>query len=627
MVSALTGSIPSRLVAESGLRFHEPDVLTTRAEDGSVFLRCARALEPRPNSLLAWLQRWAAVHPARAILAERDAHGEWRSITYEQAWSAVRSLGTSLSRLGAHGGRPVAILSENSIEHALMTWAAHHAGVPVAPISPAYSLADGPLGRLVAASKVVDPWVVFVQDARRFARAIEAIGVPHRRVIAVEHASQDMSAFATLAQQEADPALDDALSGRDPDHAAKYMFTSGSTGVPKAVVVTHGMLTAAVQSGAQVFENGPSDPMTQVDWLPWHHTMGGNVVLGRLLKFGGTLYIDQGKPVPGRFETTLANLRDVAPTFLFNVPAGYAMLVAEFERDSDFARHVFSRLEYAYFSGASLPEDVYARFQAAAQEAVGREVTIGTAFAATETTGAVIARTWHTPQTACIGLPLPGAEIKLVPDALFADRYELRVRGPGVFSAYLRAPEQSAASFDEAGFYRLGDAVQFVDPSRPEQGLLFAGRFTEDFKLANGTWVRTTAMRAELLEACGSAVRELVLVGEGRASIACLAWLDPQACRREAGLEAHTPEAEVAQAPAIRALLAKALDAFNRGKSAATSRIEALVVSTEPLSSEHYELTDKGSVNQRAVIARRAHSIHSMYATPPGEGVIVARRC
>jgi feruloyl-CoA synthase len=590
--------------------------------DGTMVLRSPRSLDRHPHSVLAWLEHWAAQRPQSTLLAQRDARGEWRTLGYAQALAAVRSIATALRRVGASQYRPLAILSENSIEQALITWGAQYAGVPVAPISPAYALARGELARLRGVSALVKPWVVFAQERARFARAIEAIGVPAARVVTVDQPVEGGVRFADWLDTPPDADVDAAHATLDPTLPAKYMFTSGSTGVPKAVVITHGMLAAAQQQSAQMVVGEPADPMVQVDWLPWHHVMGGNVVLNRVLRFGGTLYLDEGKPLPGRFEHTLANLREVAPTYYFNVPAGYAMLVEEFERDPAFARHMLSRLEFAYFAGASLPRDIHDRFQQAALRAVGKRIAIGTAYAATETTAAVMMRTWAADDTSCIGLPVPGCELKLIPDTTLPGRYELRARGPNVSGRYLDAPDLTAAAFDDEGFYRLGDAVRFVDPQRPAAGLLFAGRFAEDFKLGNGSWVRTGALRTQLLNACAPLLREAVIVGEGRDSVGALAWPDVAACRALSGVPHNIDDAALMRHSAVLAELSRRLGAANEGQTASTSRVERFALQTEPPSMDGYELTDKGSINRRAVTERRAASVAELY-TEPAPGHIV----
>ena len=435
--------------------------------------------------------------------------------------------------------------------------------------------------------------MVFVQDGRRFAAALEEVGLPASQVIAVDHVPAGAIAFSDAVRESAPEDADAIHDALPRDLPAKYMFTSGSTGVPKAVVVTHGMLAAAQQITAQVVAQRPDGPMVQVDWLPWHHVMGGNVVLGRLLRFGGTLYIDDGRPLPGRFAQTLANLREVAPTYYFNVPAGYAMLVEELERDEGFARHFLSNLEFAYFSGASLPQEVHDRFQQVALRTVGRPVVIGTAYAATETTAAVMLRTWASEHSSCVGLPLPGCELKLVPDPTLPGRYELRVRGPNVFRRYLGQDVESPGR-DEEDFYRGGDAVRFVDADEPAAGLQFGGRLSEDFKLANGTWVRTAALRQRLLDAGAPLVREAVVLGEGREWVGALVWV-------------------VSDSPGLRDQLATVLKKVNGDVTAASLRIARVVIESEPLSSAAYELTDKGSVNVRAVAERRGASVQALF--------------
>ncbi|MEX3937546.1 AMP-binding protein [Paraburkholderia phymatum] len=606
--------------------FREPAVEIERRNDGTLIVKSGPPLPPTRSCTTDWLEHWASVRPASPMLVQRNREGAWESWSVSEVWRAVRAIATALLSHGASQSAPLVILSENSSAQALMTWGALYAGVPVAPVSPAYSLmgSDGNFRRLTDAVSLVKPHLVFVEDARRFADALAALGVPPERVIAVEHAAPGMLPFASLASTAIDPDVEARHRELPGSLPAKYMFTSGSTGMPKAVVQSRSNLAAAQEMAARVFEKDPDEQPVYLEWLPWHHVMGGNIVLNRILRFGATLYIDEGKPLPARFDQTLKNLGDVAPSLYFNVPAGLAMLVAALERDERFARHFFSRLKYVYYGGAVLSRDLYDRFQQLAVRTTGERVVLTSVFGATESSGPAVTQYWAVDDVGCIGLPVSDVALKLLEDPNLPGRYEMRIKGPNIIERYLDAPEKTAAAFDEEGFYMLGDAVRFVDPERPVAGLRFAGRFAEDFKLANGTWVRTAALRTRLIDACSPLVKEAVIAHDGADTLGTLAWLDVGACAKALPELAGIGSGELVRHPVLLQELEKRLAAVNAGQKGASMRIERLMLLEEPPSMQHYEVTDKGSINQRAVIERRRARVDELFAAPCQKHVVVS---
>ena len=606
--------------------FREPTVDIEKRGDGTLIVKSGPPLPPTRACTTDWLEHWASVRPTRAMLVQRNREGAWESWSVGEVWHAIRSLATAFLWHGASQSAPIVILSENSSAQALVTWGALYAGVPVAPVSPAYSLmgGSGNYKRLTDAVSLVKPHLVFVENAQRYAGALAALGVPPERVIAVEHAAPGMLSFASLANTAIDPDVEvrhRALSG---DLAAKYMFTSGSTGMPKAVVQSRRNLAAAQEMTARVFEKDPDDQPVYLEWLPWHHVMGGNIVLNRILRFGATLYIDEGKPLPERFEQTLRNLADVAPSLYFNVPAGLTMLVSALERDELFAQHFFSRLKYVYYGGAVLSRDLYDRFQQIAVRTTGERVVLTSVFGATESSGPAVTQYWAVDDVGCIGLPVSDVTLKLIEDPHLPGRYEMRIKGPNIIERYLDAPEKTAAAFDEEGFYMLGDAVRFVDSERPVAGLRFAGRFAEDFKLANGTWVRTAALRTRLIDACSPLVKEAVIAHDGADTVGTLAWPDLGACAKLLPALAGLGAAELVRHPLLLEELARRLAAVNAGQKGASMRIERLMLLDEPPSMQHYEVTDKGSINQRAVNERRKHCVDDLFAAPCAQHVVAS---
>jgi feruloyl-CoA synthase len=592
---------PSRItVAEAG-----PD-----ADHGSLLLRSAEPLGRYPRTVLDSARAWARVDPDRVLAAEREGSGEWRICRYGGAMAAADSIGQALLDRGLGPDRPLLVLSGNSVDHLVVTLGAMSAGIPVAPVSPAYSLQSHDHTRLRQIAALTDPGAVFADHAEGHGPALDAVvGVSAGRAMPVIVSSGRRAGALQLGDLEATtpgPALAAASAAVTPDSLAKILFTSGSTGAPKGVLNTHRMLAANQQMIRQVWPFLAAEPPVIVDWLPWSHTFGGNHNLNMVLTNGGTVYIDGGRPVPALFGQTVRNLADVPPTVYFNVPAGYAQLVPALEADPDFAGRFFGRLRLMFNAAAALPAALRDRLGELAIRTTGHSVPVTGSWGATETGPAVTTAHFAFSDARCIGAPLPGAEVKLVPAE---EAYEIRVKGPMVTPGYYGRPDLTAAAFDAEGFYRSGDAAALADPDDPDAGLVFRGRLAEDFKLTSGTFVRVGAVRTALLSAA-PLLSDAVITGEDRSFACALAWLN---------------QAQVAGRPAdqVRQALAAALARHNQSAGSA-ARIERLILLDEPAGLDAGEITDKGYINQRQVLRRRAGLVERLYADPPPAEVIVA---
>ncbi len=599
--------------------FAKVRVTAEQAGDGALLLRSADELGDYPVTVLHSLRAWARADPDHPLIAERGPDGEWRAVGYAAAVAAADAIGQALIERGLGPARPLLILSGNGVSHLLMTLGALTAGVPVAPVSVAYSLQSKDHARIRAISELITPGAAYADDAGAFWAALDAVG----DVPAIIGAGARPGA-ATLAELRA-TAPGDAVSGAfatlTPDVIAKILFTSGSTGAPKGVLNTHRMMAANQQMIRQAWPFLADERPVIVDWLPWSHTFGGNHNLNMMIANGGTLYVDAGRPVPGLFAQTLANLADVPPTVYFNVPAGYAQLVPALEGDAELAARFFSRLRLLFNAAAALPAGLRARLVAlAARHAPDRYVPVTGSWGATETAPAVTSANFPFTDARCIGAPLPGALVKLAPAQ---DAYEIRVQGPNVTPGYFARPDLTAGAFDADGFYRTGDAVAFAVPGDPDAGLVFRGRIAEDFKLGTGTFVRAGAVRAALLSAV-PVLSDAVIAGEDRDFAAALAWLNPAEARGLLGRDPEQAVGEVVTDPDLLRLVAGALAAHNEGQGSA-ARVARLLIMTRPASLDAGEVTDKGYVNQHKVLSERAALVELLYADPAAEGVVPAR--
>jgi feruloyl-CoA synthase len=587
-----------------------------RRADGAIFVRPRQELGLYPMKLTERLAHFARQTPDRVFIAERDANGHWRKVSYVEAFAAAKTIGAALIARGLAPERPLMILSGNDVDHALLALACLHVGQPYSPISPAYSTV-GDFAKLSHIAERLTPSLVFASDGAVFAAALAVAATDGAEIVVARNPPPGRSAtlFAELLGFRADDeAVGRAHGAVRGDDVAKILFTSGSTSLPKGVINTQSMLTANQEMIANYFRFLRDDPPVLVDWLPWNHTFGGNHNFGLTLYNGGSLYIDDGRPTPKGIQATVRNLREIAPTAYFNVPKGFEELLPFLRAEPALRETFFSRLQMNFFAGAGLAPHVWDEMDRIAAEALGERIPMMTGLGATESGPFAMVCSPEHCQSGYVGLPVPGVELKLQP---VEDKLEARLRGPSITPGYWRDPEANAKAYDNEGYYRLGDAVRWIDEADPDKGFQFDGRIGEDFKLSTGTWVSVGPLRARIIAHFAPYFRDVVIAGLNRDEVTALAFPDLEACR---GLCANAAEpidaAAILRDAGVRGEMRRKLTTFAAQASGSSTRLARLVLLAEPPSLIRGEITDKGSINQRAVLTHRAGLVEELYAKP-----------
>jgi len=592
--------------------------------DGTIRLTSTAELGAFDPSLARLFRAAVAAQPGRTFLAERVGDS-WRKLTYEDARRGVDALATALLARGLSAERPVMILSGNAIDHALLMLAGYTAGIPAAPVSVAYSLQSQDFAKLKHIAALLEPGLIYVADTAPFAKALAAIGGGAEIAASRNGGNLEVTLFDDLARTAVGSAVDRAVATSHAGMIAKILFTSGSTGLPKGVINTHGMLTANQQQICQVWPFLAEQPLTLVDWLPWNHTFGGNHNFNMVLRHAGTLVIDGGRPLPAMIGESVRNLTEISPTIYFNVPAGYAALLPHLERDEALARAFFAQLRLIFYAGAALPQDLWERLEAVSVRTTGHRVPMSSSWGTTETAPLATAAHFLLDRAGNVGLPVPGVEMKLVPGG---GKLELRVRGPNITPGYWKRPDLTAAAFDDEGFYKPGDAVRFADENDAAKGVMFDGRLAEDFKLTTGTWVHVGALRIGALAACSPVLQDAIVAGADREFIALLCWLNVAGCQKLIGADlaqepAPTTLPDLARHPTIRDHLRHALANWNAARPGSSERIARMLLLPDMPSIDANEITDKGYVNQRLALEHRARDVARLFANQPDAEVIV----
>ncbi len=584
-----------------------PRTVRETSSDGAFVLRHPEPLQPHVRCIGDWLEHWAHATPDALFLAERDATSQWRRLTYGDTREQVGRVAQAMLDLKLPADKPVVVVSDNSIDHALLALATMHLGRAVCSVSSAYCRLTKDYTKIGGILDTLDPALVYASDPAVYGPALRA-GAGKAPIVLGRDATALPGAvpFAQLLQASESAAVAQAFAAVRPEHSAKYLLTSGSTGAPKVVINTHRMLTANQQQMTQVWPFLQHHRLVLLEWLPWSHTFGANHNFNMALAHGGSIHIDEGRPAPGLIDKTVRNLREVKPNFYFNVPRGFDMLLPFFESDEAAARDVFAGLEGVFYAGAALPQSIWERLEGVARRVRERPLWFTSSWGATETSPAVTSVHWPIERAGCIGAPLPGIELKFVPNA---GKLEMRVRGPTVFPGYRNAPELTAQAFDADGYYLIGDAGKLIDDARPELGVAFDGRVAEDFKLMSGTWVSVGTLRLRAISALTPLAADVVVTGHDREEIGLLVFPGPAA-------QAMAPEEQERRLrDGLLALRAQG------GGSSSMSPTRALLLA-EPPSADAGEITDKGYVNQRAVLARRASAVLALYAPVSDERVV-----
>jgi feruloyl-CoA synthase len=595
--------------------FGKGDVRLTHRPDGSLLLENAEPLRSYPRCITEHLLHWAQHAPERAFLLERGVDGCWHGVTYRQALIEVERIAAALLAMHISPEHPVAILSDNSVEHGLLSLAAMHVGIPVAPVSSAYSLISSDFQKLKSLIGRLRPGLIYVSNFERFTPALKAIQSLHEAVIVAggsgPQPATNVLRFAELNREDTD-AVRRVFAAVGPDDIAKVLFTSGSTDEPKGVLITQRMLCANQQQKAQMWPFLEMEPPILVDWLPWNHTFGGNHNFNLILRNGGTLYVDEGRPTVSHFGRTLINLGEIAPTIYFNVPRGYELLVPALRRQRFLRERFFSRIKVIFYAAAALPKHLWEALDELSTTNTGRTIPLLSAWGSTETAPLATDGCPTALGPGVIGIPVPGCDLKLLRNG---GKLEVRVRGPNVFPGYWKRPDLTARSFDEEGFYVIGDAVRFVNESQPQRGLVFDGRVAEDFKLTTGTWVSVGRLRMQAIAAMAPIAQDIVVAGHDRSDIRLLIFPNVPACRElVSDLPSDAPSHEVIAHAYIRELAATGLKALRQEFPAPSAHAAGAVLMLEGPSIDAGEITDKGYINQRVVLSRRSDLVEALFS-------------
>ncbi len=590
---------------------------------GVSVLSSSEPLAPYPDQLGVVLRERAEAHPDRTFLGQRNRDGLWREVTYADFRRRTDSVSQWLLNNGHGADRPVCCLSENGINFAQLKMGAMQVGIPFMPVSPAYSLMSQDFAKVKYVFDKFDPSLIYVDHLSLFAKALSSVDLSGRHVVADAATGEvgNVTEFHMLNSEPVTPQVDAAFDAVTPDNIAKILLTSGSTGFPKGVINTQRMMCASMAQTEQCWPFLKDRPPVLCDWLPWNHTFGGNFCFNTVLWHGGTFWIDEGKPVPGKFDATLRNLHDINISVLMNVPRAFDVLLPELEKDDAFAQHVFEDLDAIFYAGAGLPQSLWDRLEALAIKVCGRRVPILTSLGSTETGPPALLLHWTSDVTGSVGLPMPGLEAKLVPSG---DKTEVRFKGPNVTPGYYNDPEKTAESFDEEGFYKIGDAVRWADENDPEQGLIFDGRVAENFKLLSGTWVAAGMLRLSLLSAAAPILQDAAVTGHDRMEVGMLAFPNFVGCKQVIGPEAEkmSPE-EIIRHPVVHEQLRSKLAAYNAENKGSSTSIGRVLLMVEPPNIDAGEITDKGYLNQRAILARRDELVQRLYDLDPGDDAVV----
>jgi feruloyl-CoA synthase len=605
------------------VHFAKRSLAVERPADGSLILKNLTPLGPYPNQISDYLRHWAMIEPERVYLAEREPGGGWRTITYSEAMAAANCVSQSLIDFKLSSDHPVMALGGNSIEMAILSLGVMQIGIPFVPVSPSYSLLSEDFGKLKYIFDLIDPALIYVPDVAPFEKGLQAIlaGVKSKKPRMVSNNDEpEFMAFSELTNTSAGPEVEQAYAQVTGDSIAKYLFTSGSTGMPKAVITTQRMMCANATGVCQQLPVFSDHPPIIVDWMPWHHVAAGNLTFNVILRSGGTYYLDKGRPTPKEFDITIQNLKEIQPTFMQNVPLVYERLAHYLEEDEDFARHLFGKIDFMLYASAPMPAPVQERLDRLSSKAVGKRIPFISSLGATETAPACILCHWPSQAPGNLGLPMPGVEVKLVPSA---EKMEMRVKGPNVTPGYLNNDLATKAAFDAEGFYCMGDAVKFVDEDQPSEGLQFDGRISENFKLTTGTWVQTGEIRTAVITALSPLAQDAAITGEGQAELGLLLFLNRAGCARAFGLAEDVTFEELAQNENLRDTLKEKLRKFNAEQKGSSRSIARLMVMTDRPSIENNEITDKGYLNQQATLSARKTLVDHLYAPPASDTVVI----